>query len=249
MKLNSILLGIGLSVGLNASATTWTPWAVGTGSTDDTTVPGNVTFTAGTAPGPVWTTTQAGNKAFYSTDDFNGRTLGSLIELSYTLVSPPDPTGLSAPYLNIVVTDGTDFSFLLLDAMPVPDGQQKHVFSTAHYKFNESSGGALLAMQNDAKNGNFPSTTPMWGFDDVKNLTIAGGFLANPAGVTPIGGWTGSGADDGIVLAWGNRGGAANYANPVTISGASVVPDGGATLGLLGLSLACLAGFCARKRS
>jgi len=77
-------------------------------------------------------------------------------------------------------------------------------------------------------------------FDDVKNLTIAGDFLANPASVTPIGGWTGAGADEGIVLVWGNQGGNPSYANPATINGANVVPEPG-TLALLGFGLAGLA--------
>lgn len=228
---HGLRLVIALLSGGIAFAAPWTPWAVGTGST--TVVAGNITFTAGTSPAPVWTSGQQGNKAFYSTDAFNGMKISSLIELSYTLLNPPDPTGLSAPYLNVVATDGTDFVHLLLDAMPIPFGQQKHDFSTASYQANEGSGGLA------GWNGTWKS------YADVKDLTIAGGYSANPAAMTPIGGWTGLGADDGVVLAWGNRGGAANYANPVTITNVQVrsVPDSASTFALLSVGLLVLAAW------
>jgi hypothetical protein len=221
MKPHRILVGLAAlaSFTLTASASiTWDAWAVGTGST---TVSGpNVTFHAGSSANPVWTTGQQGNKAFYSTAAFNGQTVGNLVSLNYTLVSPADPTGLSAPYLNIYITDGTEYAMLLLDAMPVPLGQQEHVFSTAHYRVNEATGGALATMMNTIGN----SSSFLWSFDDVKNFTIAAGVYTGM--VAPNGGWPAvAGTADGISLGWGNRGGAANYDNDVTITDLSIVPE------------------------
>jgi hypothetical protein len=204
----------------------WTNWAVGSGSTVINS-DASITFTAGVNTAPVWTTGQSGNKAFYSTDDFNGMKVGDLIELSYTLVNPVDPTGLDAPYLNIAVTDGVGgFSYLLLDGASSPGGQTRQVFNAAKYRGNEGSG-ALAPWNNVWKS-----------FDDVKNLTIAAGFAANATGASPIGGWTGVGADDGIILAWGNRGGDPMYNHSVTISGVGIqaVPAPTGIVGLLGLA-------------
>ena len=225
------------------AAPMWTAWSVGAAST---VVNGNGTITFNTALGttPAWTGGQAGGKAFYSTDTFNGSRIRDLSSITYDLLfsNPAGINGLNGPYLNLIVTNGLgDFSYLLLNASNAPLGQQSHIFNdpTTRYRFNESSGGSLLAMQV-AQVG-----FSQYGFNDVADLIIANGFAANASGVTPLGGWLGAGADDGIILAQGNRSGTGGITQ-ATIDNVALIPEP-TSLALVGLALAAL-GFSARRR-
>ena len=95
--------------------------------------------------------------------------VGDPVPLTYELLSsnPPEVNGLdrSVPPISSSPTESTS-RCLLLNASAAPYGQQRHIFSDPDtaYKFNESSGGALLAMQNDARNANFPFGSRLWRF-------------------------------------------------------------------------------------
>jgi len=254
--LTASLLGAALLGPANASVA-WTPWSVGPGASTTVNGDGSVTFSTAdaNAGAQVWDNgvTQLRSKAYYSTDAFNGMTIGQLgsMTASYNLLSatPAGVNGLNGPYMNIIVTDGLgNFSILLLDADPAPFGQQRHVFGDpgTSYKFNESTGGVFNTMQGDSKNTNFPSGSPTWGFDDVKDFIIAAG-LGAAAFVAPFASTfctvSAAGCDDGIILAQGNRG-----STPITeaIISNATVPEPG-TLALLGLSLFGLS-FARRRK-
>jgi hypothetical protein len=191
-------------------------------------------------PTPLWTSGQSGNKAFYSTGDYNGMKVGQLNELSYTMVAPTPIDTLKGPYLNVYVQYGSNGrSILSLDASPAVlgdlDGQAYHNFSTAHYRFNETVGAMLGYVA-----GLTPDANGWYSFNDVKDLVIAPGVYLGM--VAPTAGWpAGYGPGDGVSLGWGNRS-ASDYLNPVTIRDVNVssvpVP---ATLFLLAPGLAGLA--------
>jgi len=249
--LTASLLGAAL-IGPATASVAWTPWSVGPNASTTINGDGSVTFSTvaptATAPPAVWSTGQANSKAFYSTDAFNGMTLGQLgsMSLSYNLLSstPANAAGLNGPYLNIVVTDGLgNHSILLLNAHAAPFGQSLHVFSDSAtgYRFNESTGGVFTGLQT-AQGAGF-----IYDFDDVKDFIIAPGLGAaafvDPDGAATFCTVSAAGCDDGIILAQGNRG-----STPITeaIISNATVPEPG-TLALLGLSLFGLS-FARRRK-
>jgi hypothetical protein len=219
---------------LSASASiSWTPWAVGNTGSTVVNGDGSVTFKAGDDGPALWSTGQTRSKAFYSTDAFNGQTVGSLLEMSYTLVAttPADAgDGLSGPYLNIAVKNGTGgHAILLLDAMPSPLGQQKHVFSTAQFNFNEQDANMAAYITSLGAPDSIHDGKNWYDYSDVAGLIIAGGFAESAAvlpAVAPTSGWaswSATGSDDGVILAVGNRG--STPITEATINGLTVVPE------------------------
>ena len=215
----------------------YTAWSVGGNTTDSG---GQVTFTAGASASPVWQSGQSGNKAYYSTDAANGLRVGQLNSLTYNCVSGCSNTGLpGGPYANIFVVDPLNSANkAILLVLPTSSGNTGNLdFSQETYTIFEGTG-TFTALNN---------TTV--GFNVVNDLLIANGPYTGT--VEPVGGWAAyagtGGTDDGFALVWGNRSGAASYANPVTIDAIALnIPEPG-SLALVSVALAGLVTLRRRK--
>lgn len=168
------LLFLGLLICLPAAswAITWDAWAVHDGLIDATTLPGQITSTLTSDPTYHWNKSswdgRTGQKAFYSTDDFNGMTVGSILSVDYNVTSG----SASNVYFNIYVQDVNGKRAILAPADKTTGGRYAWAESGTSYSVFEVQSGWI----GTASIGQRAAT-----WDEVKNLIISiGGPLELP---------------------------------------------------------------------
>src|SRR5829696_8793959 len=92
---------------VSAEAATWAPFVIRQANSQPAATP---VFITGTTDGSSVTTQidEAGEKTGYGTSDFDGQTLGNLTSVNYARLD----AGAPDPYVNIWVTDGTNYAVI-----------------------------------------------------------------------------------------------------------------------------------------
>jgi len=205
----------GLTLATSASAG-WNAWGAN-GGTGTVATSGTITLKANTSVSDGWAADgdQLGQKAFYSTSDYNGMKVGDLF--SFTLT---DQNG-GPVYSNIFVTDGTNKGILAA-------GFGKCSELTWNLWEATGSDGLLASSKNGA----------VVNWADYKDLSVCSGGWE----IAPIGGWPSLCSTDGVRVVIGNRSG--SQPGEVSFSNAcvKVVPEPmffqmGSLLALGGLGL------------
>jgi hypothetical protein len=166
-----LILGLLISLPAASWAITWHAWAVHDGSINATSVPGQITSTLTSDLTYHWNksnwSTRTGQKAYYSTSDFNGMTVGSILSVGYQVTSG----NWGNVYFNVYVQDSNGKRAILSPSYNSAAQSGWAAAGNSYCVFEAESG-----WTGTAKTGWYAAT-----WDQVKNLTIStGGPLELP---------------------------------------------------------------------
>ncbi|HZZ41527.1 MAG TPA: hypothetical protein VFE58_01195 [Tepidisphaeraceae bacterium] len=235
--LTGVILAGSCSLSAHASALSWDPFVIRNANA----VPHDAPTITENADGQGVTTTidEAGQKTGYGTTGVDGDTIGSLVSLSYTRTD----AGTSSPYLNIWVTDGTNYALIA----PVAGGLHGGGYSTNNinglslqtlgFNIYDNSTGAnydwlFTGATRDAGPGSLLKSN-----GDIVTLADISNLLINVPSTYPVD--TGAPeTGDGFNLVFGDTQG--NFVTPIpyaidNVTLTTVVPTPAAALGAIPL--------------